>query len=379
MLNIQLNQTEIINTIKLLIYKENPSLLEKIDFDDDEIFLEPLLFFYFNHKIEDSLPNELLTEFMQGYFLDNPTVKIKHSYNDSGIAYLPVLGYFKNGEPDFLETIHRIDNTNIEVFKHSVDLINAIYKDTSGKLIPIADIVSNIDLFEKNITYLTNAISIIKETSKEHFQLIEKCCKKIVLFKTDPDNTNSFATIKIHGVAFLNVYQDDYDEVFFIDDIAHQSGHVILTTLLYNRKAIFKIDEEQNVEDLLKSKDHRTVYILLHALYTYYTTLLCLDNALSGGKFTKQQQKEAIARIGFYLHKCDYDLKRFDKIGDLYSGLENVLTIEGQEIYNLIKEKYSEVSKKWQPTIKNFNYTNQTYNFTFKNFADLNTLEITQL
>ena len=35
-LNTELNQIDISNTIKLLIYKENPSLLEKVDFDDEK-------------------------------------------------------------------------------------------------------------------------------------------------------------------------------------------------------------------------------------------------------------------------------------------------------------------------------------------------------
>ena len=375
---INANQTEIINTIKLLIYKENPGLLEKIDFDDDELFLEPLLFSYFNYKMENLLPNELLTEFMQGYFVNKEELGINYSFNENEIAYLPKLGYFKKNEPAFFEPIHVIENSNIEVFRHSINLLRNVFTDGSGNLISNSDIIFNNSLFGKNISYLTNAISFIKEDSSEHYEIIEKCCKKILLFQTDPANTNSFATIKAHGVAFFNVYQDEYDEVFFIDDIAHQTGHIILTTLFHNRKAVFKIDEEQNVEDLLKLKDHRTVYILLHALYTYYTTLLCLDNSLAKKRFNKRQEKEAIGRIGFYLNKCSNDLNRFEKINDLYNGIENVLTDEGIEIYNSIKQKYSEAVQKWQTTINGFDYSNQTYNFTFKNFDALNTLEKTQ-
>lgn len=375
---INANQTEIINTIKLLIYKENPGLLEKIDFDDDELFLEPLLFSYFNYKNDNSLPNDFLTEFMQGYFVNKEEVRINYSFNENKIAYLPKLGYYKKNEPSFFEPVYIIENSKIEVFRHSVTLLRNVFTDGSGNVIPDLDIIFNNSLFDKNISYLTNAVSFIKEDSREHYDIIEQCCKKILLFKTNPDNTNSFATIKAHGIAFLNVYQEEYDEVFFIDDIAHQSGHIILTTLFHNRKAIFKIDEEQNVEDLLKLKDHRTVYILLHALYTYYTTLLCLDNSLAKNRFSKRQEKEAIGRIGFYLNKCSNDLNRFEKINDLHNGIENVLTDEGREIYDIIKQKYSEAVQKWQTTINGFDYSNQTYNFTFKNFDALNTLEKTQ-
>jgi glutaredoxin 2 len=97
-----------------------------------------------------------------------------------------------------------------------------------------------------------------------------------------------------------------------------------------------------------------------------------LDNSLSAGKFSSQQEKEAVGRIGFYLRKCSHDLRRFDKIADLYNGVENVLTDKGQEIYTLIRKKYSEVSEKWQDKIENFDYSDQAYNFTFKIFDSLN-------
>ncbi|MBO9582929.1 MAG: hypothetical protein J7574_02090 [Flavobacterium sp.] len=373
MRDIKACQTEMINTIKLLIYKENPDLLERIDFDDDNLFLEPLLFFYFNHKIENYFSNELLVEIMQGYFLDKQDLEINHSFSStSSIAYLPKLGYFNKEEPIPFDKIQMIENTNIEVFIHPVDLLQNIFKNISGNILDYSQIDCSNKLFNKNINYLTNALSLIKENSKEHFNLIELCCQKILIFKTDTNNTNSFASINAHGIVFLNVYQDDYDEVFFVDDIAHQTGHIILTTLFYNRKAIFKINEEQNVEDIIKLKDHRTVYILFHALYTYYATFLCLDDCLKNNKFKEKQRKEAIARIGFYLIKCSFDLSRLEEINKFYNGKENVLTLEGIEIYNLIRKKYLEISKKWHITTKYYNYNNQPYNFTMKNFDQSN-------
>jgi hypothetical protein len=367
-----INLTSITNTIKLLIYKENTTLLEKVDFDDDTVFLEPLLFTFFNYKNVNSLPNQLLGEFMQGYSAKTEKIKINYSFNSDDIAYLPKIGYFKKGELIPFEKVQMVDHTNIELMKYSVNLLLNVFSDTSGNLISQEEIIIDTALLEKNTPFLTNALNLIKENSSNHFKLIEQCCKKILIFKTDTNKTNSFATIKAHGIAFLNVYQDDYDEVFFVDDIAHQTGHIILTTLLYERKAIFKIDEEQNVEDVIKQKDHRTIYILLHALYTYYATFMCLDDCLKNNSFEDKQKKEAIGRIGFYLNKCNVDLDRFEKINAFFSGIENVLTPKGIEIYDLIKEKYFEISQKWHLTTKHFDYGNQTYNFTFKFFNKLN-------
>lgn len=372
-LNTELNQIDISNTIKLLIYKENPSLLEKVDFDDENVFLEPLIFAYFNSKNENLFPPEMLNEIMQGYFIEKGELEIKFLFNTKGIAYIPVLGYFKEGEKRPFESITIVDDTNIEVLKYSLKLFQDIFRTTSGNLISNDEIKIDAELFEKNIVPLSNAFQFIKKSSSEHFKLIEQCCKKCVLFKTNTENTNSFATIYAHGTAFFNVYQDDYDEVFFVDDIAHQTGHIILTTLCNDKKAIFKNDENQNIGEILEQKDPRSIYVLLHAFYTYYTTLMCLDNCLNNKLFNEKQQMEATGRIGFYLGKCSRDIEILEELIIHFSGIENILTGAGINLYTLIKAKFIEVFEKWNPLIKHFDYSNQPYNFTFKSFAEINT------
>lgn len=366
------NQIEIVNTIKLLIYKETPSLLEKVDFDDDKVFLEPLLFAYFNSKKEYLFPTEMLEEIMQGYFVKSEEIKINYSFNKNNIAYLPSIGYFRKGESAPFEPIQIIENTNIEIFKGSINMLQHIFKNASSGLINQDEIVFNISLFEKNIAFLTNAFGFIKENSFTQFNLIEQCCQKCLFFKTNPSNTNSFASINAHGIAFFNVYQDDYDEVFFVDDIAHQTGHIILTTLFHDKKAIFKIDESQQIEGIINKEDHRDIYILFHALYTYYATFVCLDDCLTNDVFNENQRKEAIGRIGFYLNKCKMDLSNLDVIEKHFNGIHNILTTDGIAIYVLIKNKYSEIFNKWSTVTSKFDYNNQTYNFSYSIFVNNN-------
>lgn len=47
-----------IDTIKILIYKENPQIVESINFDDKAVSLEPLLFAYFSHKKYHKVSND---------------------------------------------------------------------------------------------------------------------------------------------------------------------------------------------------------------------------------------------------------------------------------------------------------------------------------
>ena len=88
------NKTKLIETIQLLLYKENPTLLEKVNFEDDNVFLEPLLFAYFNSKKDNFFTKEMLTEIMQGYFVEKEPLLLNESFNNEGIAYVPNLGYF---------------------------------------------------------------------------------------------------------------------------------------------------------------------------------------------------------------------------------------------------------------------------------------------
>lgn len=367
------NKTNLIETIQLLLYKETPSLLEKVDFDDDNVFLEPLLFAYFNSKKDNLFSKDMLTEIMQGYFVKKEPLILKESFNNEGIAYVPNLGYFdKKGNK--VDDVCMINNTSIELLIHPVTHLKHIFKDFNENNIDESKIEISKTQSLRYERSLTNALQYIKTSNKVHYDLIAQCCKKIVLFKTDPKSTNSFATINAHGIAFFNVYQENYDEVFFVDDIAHQTGHIIMTTILFERKKYFLIDENQNIGTFTKNKlEYRSFYILFHALYTYYTTFLCLDACLENNCFNKRQTHEAKGRIGFYLQKCKSDLLNFEKVINYYNGLESVLSSQGIEIFKNIANKYFEVLKKHEE-VTLFKYKNQPYNFTYSEFVKLNPL-----
>lgn len=368
-----INNIEFINTIILLLYKENPSLLEKVDFEDDKAFLEPLLFAYFNSKKDNLFSKDMLTEIIQGYFVEKEPLVLNQSYNDDGIAYVPNLGYFDKNKSK-VDDICIIQNSSIELIIHPIIHLKTIFKDFNENVLDENKIEISKEISLKYENVLTNALQYIKTSNKVHYDLIEQCCKKIVLFKTDPKNTNSFATINAHGIAFFNVYQEDYDEVFFVDDIAHQTGHIIMTAILFERKKYFLIDENQNIGTFTKNKsEYRSFYILFHALYTYYTTFLCLDACLENHCFNKRQTHEAKGRIGFYLQKCKSDLLNFEKVINYYNGLESVLSSQGIEIFKNIANKYFEVLKKHEE-VTLFKYKNQPYNFTYSEFVKLNPL-----
>lgn len=363
--------SSIIDTSTLILYKENLSLLEKLNFENDKTFSEPLLFAYFKTKNNKSFSKEVLEELMQGYFTEKEPLKINHSFGKESLAYLPELGYFnKLGQK--VQECHIIKNTQIELLYRPFELLNSVFELASSDSTS-NEIEMSSSLFEKFVPNIEKALKLIKENCTEHFNLIEKHCKRIILFKTNPKNTNSFATINAHGMAFLNAYQEDYDEVFFIDDIAHQTGHIIMTAILFERKKYFLIDENENIKKITQNEtEYRSFYILFHALYTYYTTLLCLDACLESRYFDKRQTHEAMGRIGFYLMKYKIDLTNFEKIINYYKAVQNILSQEGLEIFKNIVERYFEMQNKYGNQVSVYNYNNQPYNFTYSNFIKLN-------
>lgn len=368
-----MNNSKITENIQILLYKESPSTLEKLDLEDVNTFSEPLLFAYFNSKKRNLFLKELLEELMQGYFIEKEPLKIEHCFGEQELAYLPKLGFF-NKTKEKIQECYIIENTKIELLYRPFKLLNSIFELASSDK-TINGIEMNFSLFEDFILKIEEALKLIKENCLEHFNLIEHHCKRIVLFKTNPKNTNSFATINAHGMAFLNVYQEDYDEVFFIDDIAHQTGHIIMTATLFERKRFFLIDENENIKKITQNEyEYRNLYILFHALYTYYATLLCLDCCLESKTFNDRQIHETMGRIGFYLMKYRIDLSNFEKIAYYYESIQNVLTIEGIELFKNIVDKYSEILNKYGTVVSTYNYDNQPYNFTYSNFIKVNSI-----
>ena len=362
---------EKINTIKILLYKDVPHIFEKIDFDNDEIFCNPLLFAFFRHKVVKTFSPEeekaILEEFMQGYYVEKPSAyTINHLYNDEGIAYMPSIGYFKRGEEKPFAPTVKVKDSSIEILRCTTPFLKVILE------IPAEDLLWDDNLYNDRIDQLNTAMDLIRQHVPDQYELIEKCCEYIFLFKTDASNSNSFASGNALGMAFFNIYQEEYNEIFFIDDIAHQTGHIIMNNLMFSKPTFYKIDQTQSVTEILGKPDHRNVNVLIHALYTYYTTFYCLDECIAANSFEGKLYKEAVARIGFYQRKCSIDLEILEVVIKHYGGLENMLTDKGLKVMKSITNKFEEINKKWGETINAYDFSNQTYNFSFKLFEELN-------
>jgi len=387
-------KSKLIENIKILLYKENENIFDYLDFEDDRIYQEPLLFAYFNSEIENN-PN--LDAILYGYTKPELRPEEIHVKSDGfGRIYLANIGWFhtqhknqhlllitdKNSELSFVlndnaidfsfEPLKIINNTDIELLKYSIPLLDQYYSDDGQLLVEIEDIS------KQNLQYLTKAWNLIKELVPTHYALITTSTKKAIIFNVDTALRNSFAALDVYGVCFSNAYQEDYNEVFFVDDIAHQTGHIIFYALVFEKESFFKVDPHTSLQEIYPSSEqghYRDIYILFHALYTYYTTFICLDACLSASVFDGEKKYEALGRIGFYLSKCDLDLNLILSKSDYSSGPEDIFTDEGLIIFKRIKRVFNGIADKYQDQIEGFNFSNQSYNFMQSKFIELNPMK----
>ena len=378
-----------INNIKILLYKGDNEIFEHIDFNNDKIYQESLLHsFYKNKKGEITTLEQIII----GY-KNTINKEINVTTDEFGRIYIPNVGWFtttlinqnlvfSNENKELFkdsikldykfESIEFIKNTNIEILKYQIPLLKQCYINVEKQLIDVE--IENVT--NNHLQNITKAYNLIKTNCPNQYELIEKYAPKCVIFNVDTYQRNSFASKYAYGIGFFNAYQEDYDEVFFVDDIAHQTGHTIFDTLLFDPLYIFKIDCKTILEtikmpngDLIENRD---LLVISHALYTYYTSFNCLNNCLENNVFTGKQKHEAMGRIAFYIGKCYRDALLIDNPIKTNEKAKEYFTNEGLIIYTEIKNKWFEMYDKWYDKVKHFDMSNQPYNFTYSKFKELN-------
>lgn len=385
--NVLTGQQELVDNIKILLYKEKRNIFDWLNFEEDLIYQEPLLFAYFKNQQENKL---FFDSILFGYTenqLKPKSIEVKS--NELGIIYLAKVGWFHTKKSNHVfelkyvnntfelndeercefrfEPITLIKGTSIELLKYPIELLNQFYYDQDLNRVH----VEVLDITEQHTEHLAKAFKLIKEYVPKHYRLIEQVVKKIVIFNVDTILRNSFASLSAQGIAFFNAYQKEYNEVFFIDDIAHQTGHIIFNALIYNISDFIKVNPETVVEEIIGSDNRiietRDIHVVFHALYTYYTTFLCLDAVYSANVLDEKKQFEALGRMKFYIGKCKLDLMLIDE------KVDALFTEKGLAIYSKIKTQYIIVRNKYSEESSEIRLENQLYNFTISRFLELNT------
>lgn len=363
MLTINSNKTEIINTIKLLIYKENPSVLKKIDFDNDTIFLEPLLYAYFNATKEQLFDKALLEEILQGYFLSKEKVSFEHSYNKNGIAYIPETGYFKKGEEKAIDSILKIDAFEIVKEVHPV-LERYFVESYRGHV--LNKIPEYQSVWKEHYKEVEQAIAVIKEFLPGFYKEFVFANRKIYLH--DNPKILNFASIETSGMLYFYVIGTD-NLIYYIEELIHQGAHNFLYYVFHDMNAYFKIDVAHGImRDFTKQEwDYRPVYDAFHGLYTVTKRVECFDVLLSKNVFTGKHKHELLGRL-------TDQFARF-KTGLELLNLDEVYTEKGKAFYKELDTKCAAILSKYAQLIEIFDLSNRDLDFRYDDFCVLNPIE----
>ncbi len=366
------NNISLSDTFRVALYQENEKLFELLDYEDDYSFLEPTLICYFLSDLDKTYKIPL-NQILLGYISkENRPKSLFLKADKFGIVNLPNLGYLK-AQPNSL-----IKYNLSNIYENIIS--NQFVKDSKIRLClhptdPLGYSESIIfheeieQTLSKNIKSLESAVFFFQNYLKDFWKVIEDVTREFVVFSSP--NHNSFAGINHHGTAYFNTENRFVSPIFFIDDIAHQCGHVIFNVLTLQTADFLKIPKHTLLRKFTNEIDeNREVYGAFHGLYTYTTTVISLSKAIDEKEiFEEELVVEIKARLGFYMQKFQTDLKTMKN--------EDILTDLGMKYYDTFSEAYESVKENHNSKFNHFNYNNQPYVFDFEIFKQENNIQLT--
>ncbi|MEK7285727.1 MAG: hypothetical protein AAB035_00285 [Nitrospirota bacterium] len=378
-------QNKVIFFFPCLLYKVNAELFDQLDFDDDNIFLEPLLFAYFT----DPHPVIQLEQILFGYIPEETRPKMIHVYaNSDGIVELPIVGslhtsihnatlrlVWRNGFGNcVLEnaegssvTIHSrsqpvfAEGTSIEICRYNHPLLERFFVNDAGQRVDVD--IENITRL--HFSHISCALDLIKGFLPDYYKSILAVTRRIMVYSGK--RPFSFATVSAHGIVFLNASKED-NQLFFLEDIIHQCGHIIFSAMTIDPQKIIKIQSHTPLNHLNGDKrDGRDIYTTLHGVFTEAWMNLCLDRGCDSKQFPLFQRHELFGRFALIFTRFGCDLKSL-----MVSGL---FTEQGQQLFNCLTNIYQDIVSRRYNQLSQIKISNQKYCFSRADFLRLNPLD----
>jgi hypothetical protein len=177
-------KVSVTDTIKMMLYKRDETIFDKINFEDDKIYDEPLIFAFLNDDKQYNLDWLLI-----GYMNTKEERKVSVKSDNFGRIYIANIGWLitsiKNCDFDlirgcdgkfslfrenqkisfYIEPIESSIDGKIEILSHSIPLLRKCFYDTNGKLLDI-----EVDEINKRChSHLLEAITLMKELIPDHY------------------------------------------------------------------------------------------------------------------------------------------------------------------------------------------------------------------
>lgn len=276
--------------IKVALYGEDEQVFDKLDFEQDAVFMEPMLFGYCTKKDPRPLKQQILFGTL------NPTDRPKQLTvytNKNGVVYLPSYAYLETQAPNAtLELDYNAEKDSLTLYQAGQSIPFTKKPITYLQNLPQVELSNCLDIYseallyawprveEASITQLLEKegvdIAAFQPAIEQAFQLLEQyfpeewekyalTTRRIVLF-SHPQLRN-FATREAHGTIYLNVNENS-NVPFFLEELIHQCSHTVFNAMTCETQDFFLVDYNQTVGSFLNNKDYRTLYSALHGIYT---------------------------------------------------------------------------------------------------------------
>lgn len=380
--------SELAYAIKVLVYVESPVYFGQLDINDDNIFLDPFLFAYFNNPNLAERP--FLEQLLFGYIpAGSRPAEVNIRLDGNGVGYLPRIGYYQlekehwglqeatlkiepggnyalyNGNsrlPYHFYAIKTIQGFEVSVFGSPM-----LYPYFTSACPAAAAHFNEIDfsvISRKHYDSLDRALTIIRRSRPDYYRQLKLTNRRIVLYDYFP--VNSFATKTIHGCVFL-CSSSDSSIAFFLDDLVHQMSHNLLNSFITKITDYFCIDAEVRLlnEFITSEREKRTVYSAFHGLFTVAQRAICFEKMYRNKEwFTDRELHELIARY------CDQN-RRY-RTGLEKVDLSAVYTEKGRKLYSQVNKCADEALSVISHIIVATDFSNQVSRFNYQKFCEAN-------
>ena len=370
------NQFRFSAMIFSFIEKNLPLLAGKIASGEvsEEIIIDPLMAYLIVSGHHDQ---EVLKQLVFGYTVHKKDKESLSLMSDQfGCVYVPNLGHFTAKANAaitlvYLSTSNQYVVDGLPISFQSIDsqyfiiytVSPLIMEENKEKQLNTA-ILATID---QHIPNLEKGLDCMQHQVPEFLEVIKNTTDYLSIYSAQ--HANSFASINYPATAFLNTYGEHQNMIFFLDDMAHQCGHVIFNMLTIDTNEYLAVPKTALLQKFTGNMvDQRTVYGAFHGLFTYTCILHTLTQVLNQANLQEETEMELLGRIGFYMTKFKVDLQNMSTKG--------ILTHKGKHYLEQFMAGYKLVFRKHAAVTTSFNYQNQPYIFCFDRFKAMNSLTV---
>lgn len=375
-------QHELSLLCRKLILGLRRDIFDRLPFEADDSFLEPTYFAAF----AGSNPAPELGSLAVGYFCDgHEPFEFAVRANSDGVVVLPNIGSFRCEEKE-LELVVESENGLRHVFRRG-----ARWDDDFG-LVPNVTISDGEFLLYDNVHYLFNglirfrdggpgiisknevvgtefaqklnrSLELLSSNFPDYFDALRGVTRGFLLFR-EP-GINSFASDSAPGIAFLSV-PGHVSVPYFLDDIAHQCGHLVFSSIFFDRESLFDTDPDKPIGVYTRTPgDKRSVYVVFHAVFTEYLIARCLLSC--GSDMDSEEEAEVEGRLAFIMRKYEADLDSLSKAQGRIKG-------EGVQMYADLEAGFNELYSQSEHAIAGADLSGQPYSFDFEKYKKANDL-----